>query len=218
MTQGYRIKSARTAKGLSQGDVAAKLRVTRNAVSQWEHNKSTPKSKTLDKLAVILGRSKQWIESGRELHFPIVEGLRLQGTVAAGVWLEAQESQDSEVERVPVAPDQRYPADAQYALRVVGNSVDKVAADGSVVTCVDVQESGIDVRPGDLVWVERRRGGLVESTVKRLRKGTNGLELWPESNDPLHQEKLSVGAREADTEVLIRGLVIHVLTPVPRGA
>lgn len=141
----------------------------------------------------------------------------LWGDVAAGVWIEPVESQEAELERVPVAPDPRYPLAAQYALRVRGNSVNRIAKDGNIVVCVDLAEAGLEPRPGDLVLVERRRGGLVECTVKRLRKAPEGLELWPESDDPAFQEKLSLAPLKGEAEIQIKAVIIGVFTPVMRG-
>lgn len=42
MSLGVVLKNARKTKGLSQDELAAKLRVTRGAVSQWETDKSVP--------------------------------------------------------------------------------------------------------------------------------------------------------------------------------
>lgn len=217
MTLGQRFLHAREAKQISQSELARLLGVTRNAVSMWERDEAQPKSKTMQKAAVILDVGFDWLATGRGGEHGTVLGIPLWGDIAGGVWAEVKESQDGELERVPVAPDPRYPADAQYALRVRGNSVNKVAKDGTIVICVDVVAADIELRDGDMVWVERRRGDLVEATIKRLRKGKDGPELWPESEDPAHQEMVSVKPAKGDAEVVIRGLVLFTVIPVPRG-
>lgn len=216
MAIGQRIYKARTKAGLSQSALGKKLGVTREAVSQWESEDSEPTAARLRKASVILSVGYDWLATGRTSEAEIVPGIRLWGEIAGGVWSEVKDSQDNDFERVPVAPDPRFPAEAQYALKVRGNSVNKIAKDGVTVICVDVIDGGIDLRHGDLVWVERRKGGLVETTIKRLRKGDKGPELWPESDDPAHQEKVAVEA-SSDTEVTIKGLVLYTLSPVPRG-
>lgn len=157
-----RIKSSREARRLTQTAVASALGLTRNAVSMWERKESEPTAGTLRKLAVLLGVNYDWLATGRGENARIVQGLPLLGTIAAGVWEEVRSSDDLEHERVPVAPDPRYPANAQYALKIRGNSVNRIAKDGTVVICVDVVEAGIELRENDLVWVERRLGNLVE--------------------------------------------------------
>jgi hypothetical protein len=123
-----------------------------------------------------------------------------------------------EYERVPVAPVKDYPLEAQYALKIHGNSVDRVAKDGAIIHCVDVGRAGLTPREGDLVCVERNRSGLREMTVKRIRSGAEGPELWPESNDPAHQEKLTYKAPRGSGEVIIKAIVIGAFQPIARGS
>lgn len=52
---GKQIRRARLAKQLSQQDLATIMGVTRQCVSQWEHNVSTPRSWMLPQLAQALG-------------------------------------------------------------------------------------------------------------------------------------------------------------------
>lgn len=217
MTLGQRFLRARKAKKIPQSELARLLGVTRNAVSMWERDESQPKSKTMQKAAVILEVGFDWLATGRGGDATLVAGIPLVGEIAGGVWTEVRENQDPEYERVPVAPDPRYPPDCQYALRINGQSVNRVAQDGIIIICVDVMAAGIEIRENDLVWVERHRGGLVEATVKRIRKGKGGLELWPESDDPRYQERVPLKPAKGEAEVVIRGLVIATYNPIPRG-
>jgi transcriptional regulator with XRE-family HTH domain len=213
---GVRIRRARADAKLSQMALAKKLGVTRNAVSIWEAGGS-PSSDHLRKAAVELDVNHEWLATGRgPQKTGRVPGLRLLGTVAAGLWSEVPELQENLLERVPVAPDSRFPADAQYALRVRGTSIDKIAADGSVIACVDITAAGIEPRVDDLVCVERRRGSLVETSVKRVKRGRKGLELWPESNDP-QQKPLLMADGKSETTVEIKALVIGIYMPIARG-
>lgn len=211
-----RIKKARADRRMTQSALARAVGVTRNAVTAWEQGHSEPTPERLRNLAVFLGVGYEWLATGRKPRGESVPGLPLWGEIAAGVWSEVAESQDNDVERVPVAPDARYPADAQFALRVRGNSIDKIAPDGSILTCVDIHEAGLEVRIGDLVCVERTRNGLVETTIKTVRRGKKSLELWPESTDPAHQAKIPWG-RNTD-EVRVKALVIGVYRSIARGA
>lgn len=219
---GKRLKECREAARLSQSQLARELGLkSREAVSQWESGKSSPENERLRSAAVLFGCSYDWLATGRGSPNPtnsVVVGLNLIGDIAAGVWREISESQDMEYERVPVAPVKDYPVEAQYALKVHGNSVDRVAKDGATIHCVDVGRAGLTPREGDLVCVERNRAGLREMTVKRIRMGAEGLELWPESNDPAHQEKLSYKPPRGSGEVIIKAIVIGSFTAIPRGS
>lgn len=221
MTLGERLLMCRKERGWSQRELGKRLGVTRNAVSLWESDESEPENHRLKKAAVLFDTSYEWLATGRgnrEGTLTPIVGLRLIGDIAAGVWREVSESQEMEFKRVPVAPVDDYPLEAQYALRIVGNSVDRVAKDGAIIHCVDVARAGLMPRDGDLVCVERGRAGLQEMTVKRIRMGKEGLELWPESNDPAHQEKLPYKAPRGSGEVVIKAIVIGVFQPIARGS
>lgn len=49
-----RIKKARQLKGISQGELAKKLRITQQAVSRYENDTRTPDEETLEKMSYIL--------------------------------------------------------------------------------------------------------------------------------------------------------------------
>lgn len=216
-----RLLKCRTEKDWSQSYVGRALHVTRNAVSLWESGDSTPAPDRLRRAAVLFGKSYEWLSTGRGSEQETnthVEGLRLVGDIAAGVWREVSESQDMDYSRVPVAPVNDYPTEAQYALKIAGNSLDRIAKDGAIIHCVDVGMAGLTPREGDLVCVERIRAGLREMTVKRIRKGNGALELWPESYDPTHQEKLAYKPPRGEGEVIIKAIVIGVFQSIPRGS
>nr|WP_319513826.1 S24 family peptidase [uncultured Cohaesibacter sp.] len=119
------------------------------------------------------------------------------GEVAAGVWLEYNHHHNEPGERLgPFPIDPRYPAAAQFSVRVRGTSINRVVPDGGSLHCVALFESGLseqDLTNGQLVIVKRTRmqGGLFETTAKRLRKN-GSWELWPDSTDPNWQEPIKV--------------------------
>lgn len=146
-----------------------------------------------------------------------VAGLPVLGSIQAGHWLETTFlDSDEEPEMLPVARDERFPRARQYALRVIGDSMDLDYPDGSYVTCVDFAESGLAVREGLTVHVERHRGAgqLVEITLKLIARENGALILRPRSSNPLHQPMSFSGK---DTDVIIRGVVTGGWrkTPIP---
>lgn len=217
---GKRLKDCRTLLRLSQAKFGKEFGVTRNAVSMWEAGKSAPENWRMKKIATFCDRAYEWLSTGRgseRRNNTTIEGLRQIGKIAAGQWHEVVESQDMEEKRVPVAPVPGYPIEAQYALQVEGSSLDRIAKDGAIIHCVDVGIAGLSPHPGDLVCVERTRAGLVETTVKRLRAVNGALELWPESDDPRHQEMLPYKPPKGNGEVSIKAVVVGVWQPIPRG-
>lgn len=205
-----RIYEARVKAGMTQGAVADAVGKTRGAVSQWESGEVRPRHSTLKKLASVLSVTIQWLESGVNSN---AVGLWVIGTVAAGLWREA----DMGFERyhLPVAPHPDYPAGAQALYRVEGDSVNKSAQNGDIIHVVDVIEAGIAPTSGDMVLVRRDRAGLSEYTAKRYFK-ENGVEvLRPDSDHPAWQEAIEING-DADTQITVIGIVIAKWSPIQR--
>lgn len=136
-----------------------------------------------------------------------VAGLPIVGSIQAGHWLETTfVESDGDPELLPVARDPRFPRARQYALRVVGDSMDLDYPDGSYVTCVDFADSGLSIAEGMTVHVERQRAGgqLVEITLKLVGRENGAFILKPRSTNPLHQPIRFAGS-EAD--VIVKGVV-----------
>lgn len=73
MTQvAQQIKSLRTAKNMSQDDLAEKLYISRQAVSKWENGEATPDIDKLVQLAEIFGVSLDYLVLGKEPEKEIV--------------------------------------------------------------------------------------------------------------------------------------------------
>ena len=60
MSLGERLKKARLDRGLSQSQVAGE-QITRNMLSQLEHDQASPSVKTLEYLASVLGVRISWL-------------------------------------------------------------------------------------------------------------------------------------------------------------
>lgn len=70
MTLGEKLTQARKAAGLTQADIAAKLHVSRQAVSRWESGQSKPSTEKLLTLGNLYGISLDQLLSAEE---PAVE-------------------------------------------------------------------------------------------------------------------------------------------------
>lgn len=81
---------------------------------------------------------------------------------------------------------------------------------GQFIICVSWTEIQRQPRDGDLVVVERRRHGLVEATVKRVRYQQNKLFLMPESSDPKWRDPIELGldGSTENDEIIVTALVI----------
>lgn len=140
-----------------------------------------------------------------------VSYVTVQGTVEAGSWRDLSYAVAFPEELI--APKSIVDTGA-YALKVAGPSMNNHYADGSYVIVQPWQGGAMPI--GKHVIVERERpDGLVETTVKELRRGEGGdLELWPKSSSPAHQTPIPYDRAD---EILVRviGVVVWSLTPAP---
>ena len=92
MELGEKLMQARKAAGLTQADVAAKLSVSRQAVSRWESGQSKPSTEKLLALGELYGASIDLLLNKGNVEVPAVE------TVSAPSEVELTE---------PVLPEKR---------------------------------------------------------------------------------------------------------------
>lgn len=175
-----------------------------------------PTADKLEKLAKALGTTLDWFVSDKNTKNDIslnvqridLDGLMVKGAIQAGTWLDMSVMDDDpdDKEIIPVARDPRFPYAKQYGLRVRGDSMDLEYPDNSYVSVVDFADSGLSVRPGLIVHVERRSGHLVEATLKLIAQSENGrLVLKPRSSNPKHQPIELDG--DTSTEIVLCGVV-----------
>ena len=66
MSIGARISTLRKERNLSQGQLADALEVSRQAVSKWENDQSSPDTIKLIRLAEVLDTEVEYLASGRK--------------------------------------------------------------------------------------------------------------------------------------------------------
>ena len=66
MSIGERISTLRKERNLSQGQLADALEVSRQAVSKWENDQSSPDTIKLIRLAEVLDTEVEYLASGRK--------------------------------------------------------------------------------------------------------------------------------------------------------
>jgi transcriptional regulator with XRE-family HTH domain len=149
--------------------------------------------------------------------FPIL----IRGTVAPGVWRDQNAAPVSSLrlEHSFFPPDPRFNIDHQFDMMVEGTSIERFAKHGALLRCADIEKSGISPEPDDLVIVERKRDGLVETSAKRYRPTSDGIELWPDSEDPHWQAPVAVSADELSSgAVKITAVVLYAYRPARKRA
>lgn len=68
MSIGERITALRKEKKMSQGQLANTMEVSRQAVSKWENDQSTPEPLKLIQLAQVLGTDVEYLSTGRKAY------------------------------------------------------------------------------------------------------------------------------------------------------
>ncbi|UXN05234.1 LexA family protein [Bartonella sp. HY761] len=211
------IRKLRQNLKLTQAQLAEKAGTTQPQIKRLELEERKLTKEWAEKLAPHLGvEASMLLFPENENLIPVLQPIGtipVIGKVAANSWLAVDDLDvyNDEEEYVPSVSG--YPIKAQFALTVDGNCLNRIANNGDKLVCVDVIELGMDVQPNDLVIVQRSRfnGQMIERTAKRIRKTIDGYELWPESNDPNHQEPIKItGINEGD-EIRIIGKVLWIL-------
>ena len=184
---GERVRQLRKERGLSQMELAKAVGMRQQGIQSIEEGKSQ-RPRKLRELAAALGTTEEWLlgEPPRDIPAELFQlgEIPVIGEVAAGLWMEVGDRPEEPLEMLPFMPVMS--PKATYALRIRGNSVDKIAPDGSYVICADIGITGAGIEDDDLVIVERlqAQGSMREVTVKRVRLKNDGLVLLPESTDP----------------------------------
>ncbi|TVR06667.1 MAG: helix-turn-helix domain-containing protein [Salinarimonadaceae bacterium] len=137
-------------------------------------------------------------------------GLPMAGIVEAGAFRPREDFCDLQ-ETIPFERDPNFLGAKQYAFEVHGDSMNlEGIIEGGFVRAVDFVDSGLSLRSGDLVVVEKRISGghLAERTVKQVQQAPSGAWLVPRSTNPKH-EKILVphGGEDTSDEVVILGVV-----------
>ncbi|MDF1625636.1 MAG: S24 family peptidase [Parvibaculaceae bacterium] len=141
------------------------------------------------------------------------------GKVQAGVWEVVDLVDQSEYadETVVVPIDPRFPFKDQWAMQIVGDSVNEFAPSGSYAVCVDIS-AGLDVRHGQMVVVERLRaqGAEIERTIKQFRIEGGRRELWPRSTNPKHNGPIRLDPENGEEcEIRVKGIVLSFVIVAP---
>lgn len=188
MTWHDRLRKLVAEKNVSKAELSRLSGIPYDSVNKYLRGTvDQPRGNTMQKLAAALDTTELYLTNGLTDRKPIpANPVPFRGTVAAGIWLEAGEMELEPGDWLPFNPAPQFPADSVYCVRVRGDSLDKVAPDGSTLVCVDLVKGNIAIREGDLVIVQRTReqGGLIEVTAKRVHQVPGGYELRPESTNP----------------------------------
>lgn len=203
--------------GMTQQQLADLVGTSQPQIKKLEKGQRALTKQWAERLAPHLHVSPEEIMFEKPLQKTEVVGLRVMGIIKAGDWKDISilGDDDTEPEVIQVARDPRFPRAEQYALRVEGDSMNEMFADGAYVTCVDYADSGLYLKTGLILHVERTLAGthLVETTLKEVKVLAGGkFALVPRSTNPVHKEFVLNG--DESIEIRVRGVVTGKWEPV----
>jgi SOS-response transcriptional repressor LexA len=152
----------------------------------------SPKSNNLQKLAVALETTTDWLLGGdHESDNPYraigaggqFDYVFVIGEVQAGVWREAFQWPEHDRYPMPFPADPRFPNIPRFALLVRGHSMNKLYPDSSVIACSRYSDIGRGPSHGEKVVAMRFRHSLVEATCKEFVLDSGVPWLVPHSTD-----------------------------------
>lgn len=214
-----RLEKAMEAAGIKAAPLASLIGRDKDYIRDYlQGRKKSLKADDAQKIASVLSVPLSELTEGQESDLA-PSGMEVIGKVAAGRYRDISvEDQDTKKPRIAFARDMRFPHARQYALEVEGDSMNELFPDGSFVVCVNFVDSGLELKNGMSVHVEKSimGGQLVETTLKEVhREGRGKIILKPRSTNPSH-EPFFVDGSEAD-EISVKGVVIGKWEPIKFG-
>lgn len=199
-----RIRELRKNRCMTMKELGAIVGLAESTISQYETGKREPDNETLLRLGEFFNTSVDYL-LGRETVAgcppePSVPGSKwipVIGTIPAGTPVEAIEEILDYEEITPQMASQG----EHFALKIKGQSMEPKISDGDVVI---VRKQG-DCENGEIAVV------LVngdEATVKRIKKGPEGLMLIP--NNPAYEPMFYSNAEIESLPVRIIGKVVEL--------
>lgn len=197
-----RLKEAREKAGYrSAREAAETLQWTYSTYASHENGGRMPKPDLIKKYARAFSVGAGWLITGEPKSAQPIEPrekigvVSISGEVQAGHWVEEDSFSFQDTSYVPMSPNPQYSPESQTAFLVRGQSMNKKVQDGDYVIAVWIDQTR-DAIDNDIVVIRRRRGQLVETSLKRLRIIDGHPKLFPESTDPKHQKPLDLGDPE----------------------
>lgn len=204
----YRIREARERLGWTQSDLAKKMGTTQQTIQRYEAGAVDVNSSKLVRLAEILGTTVDYligIPTNAVRACPGGVPRPVIGRISAGPFGTVYEESGEELD----VPDDVWECHrGGFWMRVSGNSMNKLFAEGSMVYV----DPACEVRNGD-VGVACVNGD--EGTVKRIFfEPNNVVRLHPESYDPEYRDRVIDEDDPESPSFHIEGKVVSYRAPM----
>ena len=191
---------------LTQVQVARLLGITQGALSLYLCGKRKISTQLLDRICQVLEIDIPQLYTC--LPSKVKEDINVVGQVQAGLFKPVEEIYFSKPLSLKVhAPYQ----DCIFALKVKGDSMNKLYPDGSYLICCPLEKMPQKLKSGHKVICQRLHAdGLVEATVKEYVETAEGIFLVPHSTNPEHKP---IKLIQDDTTLTLTAVVIGSYHP-----
>lgn len=201
------LKYLRKQKSLSQEYIAEKLGYKSfTTIQKWESGIAEPSIDILKRIAIILGVTMDELINNDltiDNQYKVVSTtpniktmthtVPIYGRIPAGVPFEAIQERLGDVE----IPSKIAKKKDLFALKIVGDSMDKVLPDG----CIAVFQKVVEVNQGEIAAVMVNGD---DAAVKHFTKSFTGCILEPDSHNPDHQMRFISKEDGIDVRVIGR--------------
>jgi SOS-response transcriptional repressor LexA len=212
------IKEGLKKEGKSKIGLAAAIGRSPSAVTELLKGKRKLQVDEITKIARYLDETPPPF-GGVEPERTVIVQVPVRGEAAPDLWRGPTYIYDDSPAHVPIVPGEFAMTD-QFAVRVVGNSMDKLKIhSGDYLICVAYSLARDHFQTGDVVIVERQDADRIETTCRELVVAGRGLELWFRSSDPRYQDPIIIVDAETmrshdGMKVRIVGKVIARYSPM----
>jgi transcriptional regulator with XRE-family HTH domain len=210
--------------GKTQVGLAAHLGIAHPQITQLLKGKRGLKVPEIPKIADYLGMQPPQSSEIKPSEAKWVPARKV-GTVAAGLFREVDEFDQSEPEEITVPRDENFPNARQLTFEVEGDSMDALRPrpilPGDTIVCTAFEDIAhkVVLRDGMVVVVQRTRdaGMMREWSVKQIEIYEDRTEFHPRSTNPKHKPIIVQRQFDADDGVTVEviGIVRMVQNTMP---
>ncbi|KKZ89032.1 LexA family protein [Rhizobium phaseoli] len=210
--------------GKSQTGLAKALGLHPSAINKVVSGKRQLKSHEVVGAAAYFGEAAPGGEEVKPSSAKWVPARKV-GIVAAGLFREVDEFDQSEPEEITVPRDENFPNARQLTFEVEGDSMNELRprpilpGDTVVATAYEDIAHRVVLRDGMVVVVQRTRdaGHMREWSVKQIEIYEDRTEFHPRSSNPKHKPIVVPRQFDADDGVTVEiiGIVRMVLNTMP---
>ncbi len=163
-----RLKSLIDESGYSNSKIASSIKVGRSTITGWLKGDYEPNSENIFRLAKLFNVSEEWLMGlveDRERKVRIVDSidrpLHLPLLLVSAGKLEQDTSQDEETVECPTSL--KHYGDNLFAIKVSGESMNKILPNGSIIICLRASEMP---QSGDIVVFKNGSGICVKRFIE----------------------------------------------------